>query len=252
LNRRGIYETGTLDDFDGMYFKLGTKTFFLMDDFIHGVEIIKIVSTKLNTLPEDDPYSTHTFDIIADINSGEEIHILGIPEGRRDPETIWDTDLESPGVLMDINGEMYQLNGETVNKVMVDPRTGRLDEQLVNPGKKKNIKIFGDYPNGDWQKHQYNDSGQCVYYESSNGVWYKRQYDDKGNETYYEDSDGEWFKYQYDDEGNEIYYENNEGIVLDMRDQTNPSSETIIDEDDYAGLNDVSGMMDQNRFMTTD
>jgi hypothetical protein len=65
-----------------------------------------------------------------------------------------------------------------------------LNEQLVNPGKKKNIKIYGDYPNGIWTKEQYDDDGNLIYFENYLGYWSKREYDENNNRVYHETSSG--------------------------------------------------------------
>jgi hypothetical protein len=95
-----------------------------------------------------------------------------------------------------------------------------LDEQLVNPGKKKNIKYTGDYPNGEWYKKQYDDNGKLIYREWSNGYWIKWKYDENGNQIYWENSSGDWVKWGYDENGNEIYYENSNGELIDNRPAT--------------------------------
>ena len=73
------------------------------------------------------------------------------------------------------------------------------------------VKIYGDYPDGEWEKEKYNSKGLLVSVEKSDGYLSKREYDSNNNEIYYENSDGYWSKYEYDSNGNNIYFENSEG-----------------------------------------
>ena len=97
-----------------------------------------------------------------------------------------------------------------------------INESLVNV-KKKKVEYHGDFPNGKWEKIEYNDKGRVTYWENFKGEWEKWGYDDKGNQTYYENSDGDWEKTEYDNKGNAIYYENAKGKKYDNRNQINES-----------------------------
>jgi hypothetical protein len=57
----------------------------------------------------------------------------------------------------------------------------------------KNMKeVYGLRPNdGFWQKWEYDNQGNKIYYGNSNGYWYKYEYDNQGNIIYYENSNGE-------------------------------------------------------------
>jgi hypothetical protein len=82
--------------------------------------------------------------------------------------------------------ELYDIAG-------VENRTGyyprKMYESLVNV-KKKNIKTYGDYPNGIWTKEQYDDAGNLIYFEDYLGYWSKREYDENNNRVYHETSSG--------------------------------------------------------------
>jgi hypothetical protein len=77
---------------------------------------------------------------------------------------------------------------------------------------KNGNKIYLEYSNGYWFKHEYNDEGNLIRCEDSDGYWLKSGYDDKGNLIRYENSYGNWSKREYDDRGNQIYFENSNGV----------------------------------------
>ena len=59
-----------------------------------------------------------------------------------------------------------------------------------------------------------------IYYRLNldRDYWNKREYNDEGNEIYFEDSYGYWAKYEYDNEGDLIYYgTSRRGIIRDDR-----------------------------------
>ena len=137
LDRNGNYEIATLDSFDGAYFKIGHENaFFLMDDMIHRVEVVKIVSVgyvDINGAYTEEPRKD-TYGIIEMLNNYDDnVHILGILEDRTTPETIEIEDLEDPSILMDINDEYYTMLGEktvpafTISKENTNQTT--LDEE---------------------------------------------------------------------------------------------------------------------------
>lgn len=49
------------------------------------------------------------------------------------------------------------------------------------------------------------------------GWWDKYEYDDSDNEVYFEDCVDFWYKYEHDTEGNIIYVENSYGYIRDDR-----------------------------------
>jgi hypothetical protein len=65
-----------------------------------------------------------------------------------------------------------------------------IQEGLNLPKKKYPDKITGDYPDGYWEKREYNNNGYQIYYEDSNGYWSKSEYDNNGNQIYSENSNG--------------------------------------------------------------
>lgn len=75
---------------------------------------------------------------------------------------------------------------------------------LVNV-KSKNTKIVGDYPNGEWQKKQYDDRGNWVYKETDDGTIIQNEYNENNQLTKTTTSYGYWFEARYDDRGLEIY-----------------------------------------------
>lgn len=64
-----------------------------------------------------------------------------------------------------------------------------------------------------------NNKGNEIYHEDSD-YWDKREFDDQGNIIYFEDSDGYWSKSEYDSQGNEIYSEDSNGDITDNRPKT--------------------------------
>ena len=81
-----------------------------------------------------------------------------------------------------------------------------IKEGLVNV-KKKNVKYFGDYPNGSWYKIERDENGKDIYYENSAGDWSKKEYDENGDRIYYEDS---W------------------GVIVDKRNQVNEGLVNVV------------------------
>jgi len=75
---------------------------------------------------------------------------------------------------------------------------------------KNNNNIHGEIYDGD---------NNSIYNESSyNGYWDKIEYDENGNPLYFEDSSGYWWKREYDEDGNTIYFEDSmSGVMLDKR-----------------------------------
>ena len=77
-----------------------------------------------------------------------------------------------------------------------------LDEGLVNVTPKKYpTKIEGDYPDGEWEKGEFDRNGNMVFFERSGGYWGKWEYEN----------------------GDQIYYEDSNGIIRDNRNQVNES-----------------------------
>ena len=53
-----------------------------------------------------------------------------------------------------------------------------INESLVNVKRKKYpSKIKGDYPDGKWDKYEYDQNGEVIYWERSSGFWGKWEYD---------------------------------------------------------------------------
>lgn len=73
------------------------------------------------------------------------------------------------------------------------------------------VKIFGDYPNGDWEKKEYDNNGRVIYKITNTGYWEKYQYNEMGKENYWEDSDGNWEKRKYNENGVETFFEDSDG-----------------------------------------
>jgi hypothetical protein len=76
-----------------------------------------------------------------------------------------------------------------------------------------------DQDKDEWQKWEYDDNGNLIYFENSIGYWVKFKYDDKGNQIYWESSDGYWVKYVYDERGNRIYKEDSDGVIKWIEDK---------------------------------
>ncbi len=90
-------------------------------------------------------------------------------------------------------------------------RVSILDDKCSLYGEYGN-EIYSENYNGKmWERYEYDENGNNIYYESSYGHWIKREYDGNGNEIYVETSDGKWFKYEYDENGNKIYHEYSNG-----------------------------------------
>ena len=104
----------------------------------------------------------------------------------------------------------------------------------ITPIKMENkIIIIGDYPNGNWEKTEYDSNNNEIYWESSDGYWIKSEYDSNGNKIYLEDSDGYWIKSEYDSNGNEIYWENSDGYWEKYEYDSNGNEIYYEDSDGY-------------------
>lgn len=70
---------------------------------------------------------------------------------------------------------------------------------------------------------------QITSREYPNGAWEKWQYDDLGNQTYYESSWGDFDRREYDNVGNAVYIENNaDGVALDKRNKSKYYGENAL------------------------
>ena len=79
--------------------------------------------------------------------------------------------------------------------------------------KKYPDKIEGIYPGGDWQRWEFDNNGNFIYYECSNGWWESLKYNN-GKVIYFEDCTGYWVKTDRDDNGMITYIVNSNGYVL--------------------------------------
>jgi hypothetical protein len=115
-------------------------------------------------------------------------------------DCIYSVDSSSAG---DVLGPVGQITIKFDKDVYTeDPNV--LNESLVNV-KSKNIKITGDFPNGEWQKKQYDDRGNWVYKETDDGTIIQNEYNENNQLTKTTTSYGYWFEARYDDRGLEIY-----------------------------------------------
>ena len=100
----------------------------------------------------------------------------------------------------------------------------KLSESRINlPKKKYPDKISGDYPNGVWDRFEYDNSGRPIYYDNENGHWVKYEYDNNGNKIYSETYNGYWNKWEYDQNGKVTYSEDSLGYIIDNRPNINES-----------------------------
>ena len=74
-----------------------------------------------------------------------------------------------------------------------------------------NTKIVGDYPNGHWEKYQYDDNGNLIKFENAQNDWKKYEYNDRGKLIFLEDSNGYWEKIIYSEDGKKAKYNNSKG-----------------------------------------
>ncbi len=74
-----------------------------------------------------------------------------------------------------------------------------------------NTKIVGDYPNGHWEKYQYDDNGNLIKFENAQNYWKKYEYNDRGKLIFLEDSNGYWEKIIYSEDGKKAKYNNSKG-----------------------------------------
>lgn len=72
-----------------------------------------------------------------------------------------------------------------------------------------------------------NKNGNLIYKERSDGLWEKYEYDDRGNRIYFEKS-GYWSKWEYDFQGHRIYFETSNGIIEDKRPKSCEGKEILI------------------------
>ena len=114
-----------------------------------------------------------------------------------------------------------------------------LNEGRINlPKKVYPDKIEGDYPDGDWNKWEYDDLGRAIYYETDDGYWEKWEYDENGNPIYNSNSKGGWIKRKFDDTGKDlIYYEDSTGVSYNFGSgDMNMYENVIINKNKFSGI----------------
>ncbi len=126
------------------------------------------------------------------------------------------------GIAGYLHGWFEEVSDDDIQKIVTEYATRYFDEdikpefQVMNEGlnlakKKTTTKIKGDYPNGKWEKREYDQHGNQIRFENSQGFVEEYTFDDKGNQTYAGDNDGYWVKTQYNENNKPVYAEDSGG-----------------------------------------
>ncbi|MCK9272970.1 hypothetical protein M0P65_05475 [Candidatus Gracilibacteria bacterium] len=71
--------------------------------------------------------------------------------------------------------------------------------------------IKKEYPDGYWEKYEYNERKDLIKTENFDGFWIKYEYDENGNRIKRNYSDGSWLKYKYNENNKCINVEYGKG-----------------------------------------
>jgi len=156
---------------------------------------------------------------------------------------------------------VHEFYGVTVTTILLNNntatwnrfvKTGEINESRINLRpiiKKFPDKIYGDYPDGEWERTEYDENGNIIYWVDSKGHWYKYGYDDYGQLVDYQDHKGKWSKWIYDDDGNVIDYKYQNEEINESRINLRKKDDVLRD---YLNslFSRVSGRVDNTKYDT--
>ena len=127
--------------------------------------------------------------------------------------TIGSNTMTVNGVEKELDVAAYIENGRTMVPVRACAEAFGLqvdwygETNTVKVRKEMSVLAENICPDGYWEKFEYDESGNEIYYESSRGSWWRIEYDQNGNKISKEYPNNVWTKWDYDQNGNVIYQE---------------------------------------------